>query len=385
MVEISLGDVSQLPLYKRLVEQVKQLVATDRLQAGDRLPTVRQLASSLGVSPGTVVRAYMELEQEGVIQSRRGGGTSVSPRSADPHRSGLRQRHLSNIVSNNILEALSLGYSPAEIEAAFSLHLARRQEERKDRQEKSADRQTTSTGQKTLTIVASHDLALNMLVSQLKHRQPKVNVDLTYAGSLGGLIALQEERADLAGIHLLDEETGEYNYPYVRHILVDREVAIVHLAYRIQGLMFGTGNPKQIKGLEDLRSPDVRMINRQKGSGTRVLLDLKLRQQGIASSEVKGYEKEADSHLAVARGIAQGQADVGLGIEAAARACNVDFLPLFREKYDLVMPVEKYRSRVLSHLLRIVASEEFRKVVTEAGGYDTSQTGDTTFYRYSSN
>ena len=313
MVEISLGDVSQLPLYKQLVEQVRQFVATDRLQAGDRLPTVRQLAGSLRVSPGTVARAYMELEQEGIIQSRRGGGTIVSPRSVDPHRWGLRQRHLSSIVSNNILEALSLGYSPAEIEAAFSLHLARWQEERKDSHEKSAARQTTRTGHKTLTIVASHDLALNMLVNQLKHRQPKVNVDLTYAGSLGGLIALQEDRADLAGIHLLDEETGEYNYPYVRHILVDREVAIVHLAYRIQGLMFGTGNPKQIKGLEDLRGPDVRMINRQKGSGTRVLLDLKLRQNGIAPSEIKGYEKEADSHLAVARAIAQGQADVGLG------------------------------------------------------------------------
>ena len=384
-IEIALSNTSQGSLYKQIGEQVRQFVATDRLQPGDHLPTVRQLASSLGVSPGTVARAYIELEQDGIIQSRRGGGTFVSPRPANSGQSVLRQRHLSNMVSDNILEALSLGYSPEEIDAAHSLHLARWQEERKDRAKTPATQQTSADRQKTITIVASHDLALNMLVSQLKHKQPGVSVHLTYAGSLGGLIALQEERADLAGIHLLDEETGEYNYPYVKHIMMDREVAIVHLAYRIQGLMLIAGNPKQVKGLEDLRRPDIRIINRQKGSGTRVLLDLKLRQQGIMPSEVKGYERESDTHLAVAGGIARGEADAGLGIEAAARASNLDFLPLFREKYDLVIPAKKYSDKLLKPLLKIIASEEFRKVVTEVGGYDTSQTGDTTFYRYSRN
>ncbi len=176
--------------------------------------------------------------------------------------------------------------------------------------------------------MASHDLALNMLVSRLRQKNPEVKIDVTYAGSLGGLIALQEGRADLAGIHLLDAETGEYNYPYVKHLLPGREMAIVHLAYRIQGLMFAAGNPKRIKGLADLRRPDVTLINRQKGSGTRILLDQELRKLGITPSDVKGYTHEVDTHLAVARGIAEGKADVGLGIEAAARASHIDFLPL---------------------------------------------------------
>jgi putative molybdopterin biosynthesis protein len=156
-------------------------------------------------------------------------------------------------------------------------------------------------------------------------------------------------------------------------------MAIVHLAYRIQGLMFAAGNPKRIKGLADLGRPDVTLINRQKGSGTRILLDQELPRLGILPSGVKGYTHEVDTHIAVARGIAQGKADVGLGIEAAARASQIDFLPLYRERYDLVMPIENHRSKKLAPLLKVIASRDFQQAVTEAGGYDTSQTGTTTF------
>ena len=232
---------------------------------------------------------------------------------------------------------------------------------------------------KTISVVCSHDLALDLLIGQFKNRNPEINVEVTYAGSLGGLIALQAERADLAGIHLLDEETGEYNYPYVKHMLPGKETPIVHLAYRIQGIMFAKGNPRQIKGLEDLRRADVTFINRQKGSGTRVLLDIELRKRGILPSEVNGYDREVDTHLAVATSIARGEADMGLGIEAAARTCDLGFLPLFKERYDLVIPMENYGSKLLAPLLKIVTGEDFRKVVTNIGGYDTSQMGATVF------
>jgi putative molybdopterin biosynthesis protein len=222
-------------------------------------------------------------------------------------------------------------------------------------------------------------MALNILVELAQRQNKNLKVQITNAGSLGGLIALQEERAHLAGIHLLDEETGEYNYPYVKKVLPGREVAIVHLAYRIQGLMFARGNPKNIKGLEDLKRKDITFVNRQKGAGTRVLLDIHLRQLGISPSAIKGYEKELDTHVAVGLEIAHGDADVALGIEAAANSCNLDFLPLFRERYDLVIPIANYRSELLAPLLRIVASEEFKAVVDKAGGYDTSQTGATSF------
>jgi molybdate-binding protein/DNA-binding transcriptional regulator YhcF (GntR family) len=381
MIEMHLSETAQVPLYKQIVEQVKQLIATDRLQPGEHLPTVRQLANSLSISPGTVVRAYLELEQEQIAVSRRGGGTIVSASASDPQVLILRQRRLSNVVSSNILEVLSQGYSPEELEAAFSLHLARWREERNGKREVLDNRYHKISARNAIRIVGSHDLALNLLISQFKHKNPKINIEVAHAGSLGGLIALQEERADLAGIHLLDEETGDYNYPYVKHILPGREMAIVHLAYRIQGLMFVNGNPKQIKGLKDLRRSDITILNRQKGSGTRVLLDFNLRQHGILISDVKGYEREMDTHLAVAAGIARGEADAGLGIEAAANTCELGFLPLHRERYDLVIPIANYRSKLLSPLLKIITSEDFRNVVTTAGGYDTSQTGTTTFYK----
>jgi len=378
-IEVRLSSNAGASIFTQITDQVRQLVATGRLQPGDRLPTVRQLAESLAVSPGTVVKAYRQLERDGVIQSRRGGGTAVVGKASDPRLLTLRQTRLSNMVSNGILEALSQGYGLEEIEASFSMQLDRWREEQKDSaQAAKGPSKGTKTAQ-TLVIVASHDLALNMLVSRLRHKNPEIKINVTYAGSLGGLIALQEGRADLAGIHLLDEETGEYNYPYIRHLLPGREVAIVHLAYRIQGLMVAAGNPKHIKGIEDLMRPEVILVNRQKGSGTRILLDQELRKLGMATSEVKGYDREVDTHLAVARGIAQGDADVGLGIEAAARAGHIDFLPLCQEKYDLVIPIENYRNKKLAPLLKVIASEDFQKAVTEAGGYDTAQTGKATF------
>lgn len=383
-IDVHLGHSPQSPLFAQIADQVKQLVATNRLKPGERLSTVRELASSLGVSPGTVVRAYLDLEKQGIIQSRRGAGTVVSAGVDDADLSSLRRGRLSNMMSGSILEALTLGYGPDEVEAAFSVHLARWREERQRMATARPQRRSRDRGN-SITIIASHDLALSLLVSHLKQSDPKTSVEVIYAGSLGSLIALQEGKADLAGIHLLDGETGEYNYPYVKHVLPNQEVAIVHLAYRIQGLMFAAGNPEQIRGLEDLKRPGVRMLNRQKGSGTRVLLDFQLQHLGIAPRDIEGYEKEVETHLAVAEGVARGEADVGLGIEAAAGACGVDFLPLFRERYDLVIPMENYRTKRLARLLGIVTSEDFRRVVAETGGYDTSQTGATTFCRYEKN
>jgi putative molybdopterin biosynthesis protein len=378
-LEIRLSGSAGSPMFAQIADRLRQMVATGQLQAGERLPTVRQLAESLAISPGTVVKAYRQLEQDGVIQSRRGGGTAVVGRASDPRLLTIRQTRLSNMMSNGILEALSQGYSLEEIEAAFSIHLDRWREEQKDSVLAAKALSKRKGTNKDLVIVASHDLALNMLVNRQREKNPEVKIHVTYAGSLGGLIALQEGRADFAGIHLLDAETGEYNYPYVKHLLPGREMAIVHLAYRIQGLMFAAGNPKRIKSLEDLRRPDITFINRQKGSGTRILLDQGLRQLGIAPSRVKGYAHEVDTHLAIARNIAGGNADVGLGIEAAARACHIDFLPLYRERYDLVIPIENHRNKKLAPLLKMIGNKDFQKAVTEAGGYDTSQTGTTTF------
>ena len=377
--DLQIDQHSKDPLHIQIAEQVRNLIATEKLKPGDHLPPVRQLADSLNVNQNTILRAYLLLEQDRIVVARKRGGTVVTAKTDDPNILIERQRRLSDIVSNDILKALSMCYSPEDIEASFYLQMARWRQERQTAAGTPEEVPNILKDKDTIRIVGSHDMALNILVDLTKRKSDKLKIQVTHAGSLGGLIAIQEERAHLAGIHLLDEETGEYNYPYVKRVLPGREVAIVHLVYRIQGLMFARGNPKQIKGIADLKRPDITFVNRQKGAGTRVLLDIHLHQLGIQSKEIKGYERELDTHLAVGLSVAHGEADVALGIEAAARSCNIDFLPLFRERYDLVIPIANYRSDLLSPLLRAVVSDEFKAVVNKAGGYDTSQTGATSF------
>jgi molybdate-binding protein/DNA-binding transcriptional regulator YhcF (GntR family) len=379
MVDIRLDYHSATPLYQQIAEQLRQLIAADQVSPGDRLPSIRKLSQSLKVNPNTVARAYLELEQEQITTPRRGGGTIVASQGKARDMRGLRQKRLMENVNEDIIRDLSHGYSPEELEAAFYLSLERWREERQTIAEVPAATPTTRESENIIRIVGSHDLALSILLDLLRQREDGIQTEVIHAGSLGGLIALQEERADLAGTHLLDEETGEYNYPYIKRILPGQEIAVVNLAYRIQGLMFASGNPRQIKGLTDLRRPDLVFVNRQKGSGTRVLLDLQLKHQGILPSEIRGYEVEHNTHLAIASAIAQGNADVGLGIKGAALSCNLDFMPLFRERYDLVIPMHNYRSQRLAAMLEIIASDEFKRIVDKVGGYDTSQTGTTIF------
>lgn len=379
MIDIQLDNHSSVPLYQQIAEQIRQLIAGEQVKPGDRLPSIRHLSQLLNINPNTVARAYLELEQEQIVMSRRGGGTTVSAYREVPGARAARQKRLLENVNEDIIKMLSQGYSPEELEAAFYLNLERWREERQSAAGESAETLVAEDTDNVIRIVGSHDLALNILLDLLRQREEGLRTEVTHAGSLGGLIALQEERADLAGTHLLDEETGEYNYPYVKRVLPGREIAIVNLAFRIQGLMFAPGNPRKIKGLADLRRKDIVFVNRQKGSGTRVLLDLQLKHEGILPSEINGYENELDTHMGVATSIAHGNADIGLGIEAAALSCNLDFMPMFRERYDLVIPMHVYKSPRLAPMLEIVISDEFKKIVNEVGGYDTSQTGVTTF------
>ena len=377
MLEISISDRANSPLYKQIMEQIKQLIANYQLKPGEKVPTVRELAQTLHINPATVARAYQELEQEGILGASRRRGTIVMGINENPQRLPLRQSRLAAIVNNIILETLSQGYSPEELEAAFSLQLARWRFQRNS--PGSIVGADTIASTKTIRIVGSNDMALDLLVSRVKYSNPEISIQITPAGSLGGLLAIQEGTADMAGIHLLDEETGEYNYPYIKHTLQGMEVAVVRLADRIQGFMIPKGNPKHIVGLEDLSRPDIMFVNRQKGSGTRVWLDYKLREIGILPHSIKGYNHELDTHIAVAMSIVRGEADVALGIQAAANSCNLDFVPATKERFDLVIPVINYRSQLFAPLISSIQSEEFRKVVNEMGGYDTTQTGDTVF------
>lgn len=367
---LQVSATSDDPLYRQIAEQIRERIAGGGLTPGDRLPTVRGLAAELGCNPSTVARAYAELARAGLIAGQRGAGTRVA-RPPQPVNATLRQARLVNLVERPLLEALCAGYTPAEVEAAFAMALGRWRELRQG---------GVPHGQKTsspnaLRFVGSHDPAVELLATQLQHHDPSLELSVSFAGSLGGLMALARGEADVAGAHLRDEQTGEYNIDYVRHILPGRPVVLVTLVTRPVGLLVAAGNPKRITGMADLARPEVTLINRQAGSGTRVLLDARLRELGVVSRDVAGYEREASTHTAVAAAIARGEADVGLGVRAAAQAPRLDFIPLLRERYDLVIPQEAWGRPPLQTMLDVVRSDEFRAAVLALEGYDVSEMG----------
>ena len=187
---------------------------------------------------------------------------------------------------------------------------------------------------------------------------------------------MQRGETHLAGSHLLDEETGDYNIRFIRDLLPDRRIVLLRFVGRVQGLMTPAGNPKNLHSLQDLTRPDMLFVNRQRGAGTRVLLDYELKKLGIGRRQVQGYERQEYTHLAVAAAVKSGTADCGLGILAAARALDLDFVPLFNERYDLVIPQEYYAGDLLAPLLHVARSPEFAATVQALGGYDTEGIGE---------
>jgi putative molybdopterin biosynthesis protein len=210
---------------------------------------------------------------------------------------------------------------------------------------------------RTIVMIGSHDLTLDLLAQFLASRGDGLRLTSANVGSLGGLVALRRGEAHLAGAHLLDPETGLYNEYYVHRYLPGQEVALVGLVGRAQGWIVPPGNPKGIREWADAARPDIQIVNRQRGAGTRVLLDYELGQRAIATESVQGYDREEYTHLAVAAAVASGTADAGLGIQAAARALELDFVPLAEEQYELVIPQVHYGSEFLRPLLDLLDSE----------------------------
>jgi putative molybdopterin biosynthesis protein len=229
--------------------------------------------------------------------------------------------------------------------------------------------------ERTIVAVGSHDLVLDLAASELRAADPGVTLASSNVGSLGGLVALRDGLCHLAGSHLLDPATGEYTLPYVDRVLGERDVAIVRLVHRDQGLIVARGNPLGIAGIDDLARPDVRYVNRQRGAGTRVLLDHELGLRGIAPEAVSGYAREEHTHLAVAAAVAAGRADAGLGIMAAARAFHLDFVPVTREPYDLVLAADTLEDPLTAPLWALLAQPAFRVAVEALGGYGSQEMG----------
>jgi putative molybdopterin biosynthesis protein len=229
--------------------------------------------------------------------------------------------------------------------------------------------------QKTIVAVGSHDNTLDLLSDFIKARHSNLSLSSSHVGSMGGLMAIRRGVCHLAGSHLLDTTDGTYNLSYINKYLKNIPVKLVNLVLRDQGLIVSKGNPKEIARIEDFTRKDILFINRQAGSGTRILLDYHLNKLGIDPLDIRGYQSEEYTHMSVAVAVLSESVDVGLGILAAAKALDLDFIPLVTEQYDLIIPEIYFESENIQTLLEIIKSSEFQKRVRQLGGYSTELTG----------
>ncbi len=229
--------------------------------------------------------------------------------------------------------------------------------------------------QNTLVAVGSHDNTLDVLADQIKAEKSNLTLSSSHVGSMGGLMAIKKGVCHMAGSHLLDTEDGSYNIRYLKKHLPDMDVKLINLVFRDQGFIVPKGNPKGINGIEDICREDLRFINRQGGSGTRILLDYRLEQSGLDAGMINGYEIEEFTHMSVAVAVLSGTVDVGLGIYAAAKALDLDFVPMVTEQYDLVIPKIYIDMKQMQILLDIINSGTFKRRVEALGGYSTEKTG----------
>ena len=227
----------------------------------------------------------------------------------------------------------------------------------------------------TLVAIGSHDPMLDELANMLHLNYPECYMSSSHVGSMGGIMAVRRNEAHLAGIHLLDEADGSYNVSFLKRYFPQGGVRLLECVGRTQGLMVAAGNPLGLTGFADIAREGLRYVNRQKGSGTRILADYLCKQQQIDPSTIYGYEREEFTHTAVAAQIATGSADAGMGIWSAAKMYQLDFIPVCIEQYDLLVPDQAWESPLLQHLLEILASGEFRRKLEELGGYEIGDPG----------
>ena len=312
------------------------------------------------------MRAYQELAHQGLIVSHVGKGTKVVQNLSEQSQSPLRRASLFNRTEAFLLEIMTAGYTPDEVEQPMRTALDRW---------RAFSIESTETPADILRFVGSHDPSLALIAAHFHEMNPGLSMQLSFTGSLGGLIALAEKKADLAGSHLWDENTDTYNESFVRKLLPGQKVALLTLAHRRVGLILASGNPYGLNKLKDLTKAGVRFVNRQQGSGTRVWLDAQLQRAGIKPFKIIGYQNEKMTQYEVARSVNKGEADIGLGVETAALSFGLDFKFLTTERYDLVIPVQKWELDSVQVLKTWLETDQAKTAINNLGGYDTSKTG----------
>lgn len=228
----------------------------------------------------------------------------------------------------------------------------------------------------TLVCIGSHDNILDLLANHLHKRRPIVRISSAHVGSMGGIMAIKRGEAHIAGCHLLDEETGEYNISFIKRFLKDIPLQLINLCHREQGLLVARGNPKNISGFRDIADNNYTFINRQNGAGTRLLTDKTIQDEGIDPSEIKGYDHEEYTHMSVAASVANGSVDSGLGIRAAANALDLDFVPVAEERYDIVIPKVHLKDNKVTAFLDLIRHDKnFHAGILALGGYNLCDCG----------
>jgi putative molybdopterin biosynthesis protein len=228
----------------------------------------------------------------------------------------------------------------------------------------------------TLVCIGSHDNILDLLANQLHRQRPIVRISSAHVGSMGGIMAIRRGEAHIAGSHLLDEATGQYNVSYIKRFLSEIPLQLINLCYREQGLMVARGNPKEITGFRDIAERRLSFINRQNGAGTRLLTDKVLGDENLAPEQILGYEHEEYTHMSIAAAVANGSVDCGMGIRAAANALDLDFVAVAEERYDLIVPARFTEDPKVTAVLALIRSNElFKKAILELGGYNLRDCG----------
>jgi len=353
-------------LYDQIAESIRQEISGASLQPGDRLPSVRDMAAKWQCTIGTVQRAYEELARQGLVVSRHGQGTRVVKMTSVEETVPLRRATLVHRAEAFLLEVLTAGYSEAEVEQSLRLALDRW---------RALTQQPIEPPEHQLRFVGSHDPAVAWIAAHFSEIVPGYTSQLTFAGSLGGLMALASGEADLAGCHLWDEESDTYNVPFVRRLLFGQRVALLTLAHRRLGFMTVPSLSSGLTHLRDLAAAQLRFVNRQRGAGTRIWLDAHLQRLNIAPERIPGYERELRTHSEVAQAIAEGQADVGLGVEATALAFGLNFIPLTQERYDFVVPLSSWEKPSVQALAQWLGTAQAKRSIKTLGGYDLIETG----------
>lgn len=360
--------MEEIHLYQKIAETIRQQILRGELKPGDRLPTVRDMALEWNCTVGTIQRAYQALSKQGLIVSHAGQGTRVVKSIPDiPHTEiPLRYAALVHRAEAYLLEMLTAGFELQEIEDGMRQAMDRW---------RSVEPPPAKEDETIVRFAGSHDLVITWLASHFQEITFGYDLNLQFAGSLGGLIALAEGKADFAGSHLWDQTSDTFNTPFVSRIIPGRRVALITVAFRRLGLIFPTGNPANIQGLEDIARKNLRFVNRQPGSGTRVWLDASLKDLAIPKDQILGYNNEQNTHSAVARAIAEGEVDLGIGLEAVARSYGLDFLFLRNDRYDLVIPDSQMQRSPIKALVDWLSKESTKDFIASLGGYDTACTG----------